>query len=389
MAPNIYNPRNTSPNLSIDAVIAKVRVFEKNGFIHLDYRTTVTYNHQRKRYSTGEKATKRAMSRYERNKYQIALNHFLESNNNANASLSFQDIGLKALEEDKHNRQADVQSDYITIYRRFIEPHFKNMELTEIRVSDIKEWKNTLLSTYALSKSRYVKYHRVLNFIFKYAYENELIEKNPMTLVDRTSKLFVKPKNRDSEYYTTAEAKRIMDAADGWFKVFITTLFHTGIRTGEALALQWSDIDFENNQITIQRSVRKGVIKDTTKTGIDRKIDLNKPLKALLLKSRAKLQVATPWLFPNSRTNLPYSEPKSLIRYHLKPILKKLGIKYRTLYATRHTFATSAVENSIPLTYIQRQLGHQKLSTTTDYYIKNGLLGDDGRDVRADKLYAS
>jgi integrase len=389
MSNQIYNPNPTPKTISIADVIQSARVFEKDGYVHIDYKTTSSYNGKRKRYSTGEKSSKRALARFNRDKYQLALNHYLENQTPATESLLFQDIGLKAIQEDRGNRQSDVQSDYIGIYHRFIEPHFKSMVLVDIKVRDIKAWKNNLLERYKLSKSRYAKYHRVLNFIFKYAFENELISKNPMDLVDKTSKLFVKPLNKDSNYYTRAEAKKIMDSATGWFKVFITTLFNTGIRTGEALALKWSDIDYEHNQITIQRSIRKGVIKHTTKTGIDRKIDLNKPLKKLLANYQATQEPASVWLFPNVNTCQPYCEPKSIIRYQLKPLLAKLGIQYRTLYATRHTFATSAVENSIPLTYIQRQLGHKKLSTTTDYYIKNGLLGSEGREHRADNLYAS
>jgi len=341
------------------------------------------------RFSTGETHTPRSITQVKRNIYQLALNHYLEHNTPRPNILYFKDIALKAIEEDKSNRQTDIQLDYTRIYENFIAPTFDKMMLEDIKVSDIKAWKNTLLETNDLSKSRYAKYHRVLNYVFKYAYENEYIFKNPMSLVDRKSKMFTtNHRATNNTYYTIQEAGEIMSNATGWFKVFMTTLFNTGLRTGEALALQWNDIDFEKNTIAIQRSVRKGVIKNTTKTGVNRDIDLNIPLKTLLLKYKEEQTISSEWLFPNLKTNKPYSEPKSIIRYYLKPLLKKLDIEYRTLYATRHTFATSAVENSIPITYIQRQLGHQKLSTTTDFYIKNGLLGSNGRDTRADSLYS-
>lgn len=384
----VHNTQLSSA-VNISDVISSARVFEKNGYIHIDYRTTPNYNNARKRFSTAEKSTKRGLARYKREAYQLALNHFLQSYIKPEQVLYFKDIAPQALDEDKANRQADVQNDYISIYTKFIKPYFKDMVLEDIKVKDIKEWKNKILTTQTISQSRYNKYHRVLNFIFKYAFENEYIEKNLMLLVDRKSKLFAPSTNRDSKYYTTAEAAAIMKHASGWFKVFMTTLFNSGLRTGEALALKWSDIEFEKDYITIQRSIRKGIIKNTTKTGVSRKIDLNKPLKTLLLEYQSTQAVSSIWLFPNPNTGNPYTEPKSIIRYKLKPLLKKLDIPYRTLYATRHTFATSAVENNIPLTYIQRQLGHQKLSTTTDYYIKNGLLGDDGRNTAADRLYVS
>jgi acyl-CoA thioester hydrolase len=57
------------------------------------------------------------------------------------------------------------------------------------------------------------------------------------------------------------------------------------------------------------------------------------------------------------------------------------------LDATRHSFASVMVENNLPLTYVQKQLGHKRLSTTMDFYVKNGLINQNGRDKRIDTLY--
>lgn len=83
----------------------------------------------------------------------------------------------------------------------------------------------------------------------------------------------------------------------------------------------------------------------------------------------------------------PYWEPKTIINTYFKPLLKKLNIEYKTLYATRHSFASIMVENNVPLTYIQKQLGHKRLSTTMDFYVKNGLISKASRDIRLDTLY--
>ena len=62
------------------------------------------------------------------------------------------------------------------------------------------------------------------------------------------------------------------------------------------------------------------------------------------------------------------------VKTYLKPLLERLNITYKTLYATRHSFASSVVENNMPITLAQKYLGHTKLSTTMDYYVKNGLI---------------
>ena len=372
-------------------MIKTVRTYPKDGLIYMDYRLHPEYRkegQERIRFSTGEVYSKRALQRVEREKYALALQHYLKSHEVIKGELRLKDIAMDALNEEKGNRQEDIHTDYLNIYNSYIEPTMGNMNLEDIKVSHIKSWKNELLNTQKLSRSRYLKYHRTLNFIFQYAYLNELILKNPVALVDKKSKLFTQSKNDASKrYYTASEAKALMQNATGWFKVFLTTLFNTGMRTGEALALKWSDVDFEKSQITIQRSIRKGRIRETTKTGVDRVIDMPKPLQDALIEYK-EVSLSLEWLFVNKKTRLPYSEPKSITRWHFKPLLESLGIEYKTLYATRHTFATILVENNLPMTYIQNQLGHKKLSTTMDYYIKNGLMHEGGRDERVDRLFA-
>lgn len=376
----------------MDAIIKSVRVFEKAEKIHLDYRVNPEYKRdskERSRFSTGEQSTRRGLQRIERDKYAIALANYLDNTTLLDgANLTLGDIALDALEENKNDREDDIQVDYINIYTGFIKPVFADRIIGEIKVSDLKRWKDNLLKKVSMSKSRYAKYHRTLSFIFQYAYLNEYIDKNPISLLDRKSKLFkVSRKNASKQYYTSTEAKILMDEASDWFKVFLSVLFFTGIRTGEALSLRHTDINFDKSQLTIQRSIRKGKMKQTTKTGVDRIIDVPQPLLEML-QTYILESMSPEWLFVNPKTMRPYTESSSIIKWKFKPLLKSLGIEYKSLYSTRHSFATIASENGLPMTYIQRQLGHAKVSTTMDYYIKNGLLSEMERDRRIDKLYA-
>ena len=372
-------------------MIKTVRIYPKDGLIYMDYRLHPEYRkegQERIRFSTGEVYSKRAMQRAEREKYALALHHYLKSHEVIKGELRLKDIAMDALNEEKGNREDDIHNDYLSIYHNFIEPVLGNMLLEDIKVLNIRRWKNDLLSTQKLSKSRYQKYHRTLNFIMQYAYLNEFIIKNPVALVDKKSKLFTQSKHDASKkYYTSQEAKALMDNATGWFQVFLKVLFFTGVRTGECLALKFSDLDFEKEQITIQRSIRKGRIKETTKTGVARVIDMPKPLKEALIGYKS-YALNDEWLFVNAKTNMPYYESNSITRWYFKPLLERLNITYKSLYATRHSWSTIVMENNLPMTYIQKQLGHRKLSTTMDYYIKNGYINEGERDARIDNLFA-
>lgn len=376
----------------MDSIIKSVRVFEKDGVLYIDYRINPEYRKEGKdriRFSTKEQSTRRSVQRIERDKYSIALAHYLESTTVLDgANLTLGKIALDAINEDRGNRQDDVHNDYLKIYEVYIKPTFEHSVLREIKVSDVKSWKNALLENHELSRSRYMKYHRTLNFIFKYALENEMIDRNPVALVDKRSKRFTKSKRNQSEkYYTSTEVKKMIDKAEGWFRVMLITFLNLGVRTGEGLALMWTDIDFEKRTITIQRSMRKGVLKEGTKTGKDRIVRLPLPLKEELLAYR-EVCTSDVWLFPNQKTGKPFYESNSIIKWYFKTLLKACNIEYKTFYALRHTFASLSAQKNIPISLISKVLGHSSMNVTMSFYIKNNIITDDENSDIFDDLYA-
>ena len=225
-----------------------------------------------------------------------------------------------------------------------------------------------------------------MNFIFRYAYMNEFLNKNLMDLVDVKSNRFVKSTNSQQEYYSSDEVKLILANATGWFKSYLITLFYTGIRTGESLALKWSDVNFEKDTIHIQRSIRQGKLRETTKSGNDNVIDMSRPVKEALLELKAFTK-SHEWIYPNLKTMYPFYQPKTLSKM-FKELVESLGIDFKVLYSTRSSYASVMAEKNIPLTYVQKQLNHKKLSTTMDYYVKNGFVNNNKRDERVDELFA-
>ena len=195
-------------------------------------------------------------------------------------------------------------------------------------------------------------------------------------------------KDKSTEYFSKEERNIILNdtCENGTVKdkldhPFINTFMHvallTGARTGEIMALKLEDIDFENNTITIQRSIRKGV-ESGTKTGKTRVVPMIKTLKEALLKWIGTSQRI--YLFPKPYTDSPYSDSRTIVDKYYKPLLKRLKIKYRVLYNTRHSFASVAVENKIPISTVSKCLGHSVLSTTERFYLQFGNANQD--DIR-------
>ncbi|MEJ7276720.1 tyrosine-type recombinase/integrase, partial [Staphylococcus epidermidis] len=101
------------------------------------------------------------------------------------------------------------------------------------------------------------------NMIFKYAYDMKLIKAMPSEGIKRPKKKVSVEELEDSEIHKKflekdelfqfLEVAKYHHSPQNSFEV-CTTLAYTGMRAGELLALKWSDIDFENNTISITKT---------------------------------------------------------------------------------------------------------------------------------------
>ena len=146
---------------------------------------------------------------------------------------------------------------------------------------------------------------------------------------------------------------------------FVRFKFSTGVRTGEAVGLRWSDIDFEGGYIKIYESVTKAElgekVRKSTKTRKGRTIPLSARLFQVLemqaahLKGRTKMEKSG-LVFPNGYGN-PIDSSKFAEDFW-KPTLEKLGIPYREPYTTRHTFISHALAQGMNPLEVSKLTGH-------------------------------
>jgi integrase len=367
--------------------IKSIRDFVKNGKLNLDYYLDDGTRH---RFSTGMTDNSINRKKLKRDKESLVQEHY-DRIRPSDAKTLFSEIALEALRSTSSDRGEETQLDYEGLYNRSLLPFFGKMTIGSIKPMHIEKWKSGVIAE-GLSKSRFHKYWGVLNMIMKYLTKNEMIEKNPMLLVERASKALKPSTNRSQKYYTQKEVNAILEHSQGWFKALMHTLFMTGMRTGEALALQWKFINFEKKKITIAHSVKKAKLK-TTKTDRERTIDMSTQLHEAL-QVHYKNRLSDEFVFPSSKRcvktkkYVPYHGSNSVVRNHLKPLLLRLGIEYKTIYATRHSFASNLIMVNAPITYVQQMLGHEKLETTM-IYIKNGLIDSSEMAPMLDSMYGT
>jgi integrase len=145
-----------------------------------------------------------------------------------------------------------------------------------------------------------------------------------------------------------------------------------GCRPGEALGLQWQDLDLEAGHALIRRAVTEGRV-EPTKTGHERQIDLGPglvlELQAWDAASKAQA-LATgsprgPWVFSRA------SEPPGLRAleddFHAAARAAKIA-PWHTPHHLRHTYASLSLAAGESIYYVQRQLGHATIQMTVDLY---------------------
>jgi integrase len=237
---------------------------------------------------------------------------------------------------------------------------------------------------------------RTLSVIFSQAIEDGLASHNPAT---KPSKL-VRLKNvgEHREVFDHDEELLILQTEKQYcplYYPFVLTLFRTGLREGEAVALMPTDLDFRGRYALIERNFTAGQLEDSPKSGKRREIDLAQDL-ATVLKEHLALQEAEAALIGKIRSKWLFSTPNgTIIRSNnfrdrvWRPMLKKAGLRYRTIHATRHTFATRLITEGAPLTYVQKQLGHSSIQITVDLYFHWIKRTERSRTLDVDRLIRS
>ncbi len=178
-----------------------------------------------------------------------------------------------------------------------------------------------------------------------------------------------KLKEKPVECFTRAEQKQIErfvlnGSKDKLYGILLC--LYSGLRIGELIALQWSDIDFSKGILTVSKSCydgKDGLIIDEPKTASScRTIPLPKQLFPILRGIRKKSDS----LFVVSNHGKPVSVRSYQRSFEL--ILKKLKIAHRGFHSLRHTFATRALECGMDVKTLSEILGHKNPTVTLNRY---------------------
>lgn len=210
--------------------------------------------------------------------------------------------------------------------------------------------------------------HNLFKIAINAAVDDEILQRNRFTKMTLSAKQ--EAEDKPDNYFTPAELRVFLQAAKAHENetnyTFFLTLAYTGMRRGEALGLQWKNIDFKNKTITVERTRdNKGVRTPKTKNSY-RTI----PVDDLLIK---QLQAYRKWcletklyfglkvkeesfVFISYQTGERIGDNTPM--YSLKRLLKKAKLSNITLHGLRHTHCTNLLNQGANVMAIAERLGN-------------------------------
>ena len=229
-----------------------------------------------------------------------------------------------------------------------------------------------------LSNKTIRHHHRLISSILNQAVYWQVIPSNPASRVKPPKVERVEAKYLDEKQ--TAKLLELLEGESMQHRTMIKMFIFSGLRRGEMCGLEWKDIDFENQMITVRRSSQYvsgiGIFTKGTKTATsDRTIKL--PAQAFeILKEYKKwqneerLKMGDRWE-DNDRIFTQCDgkpvNPDSITSY-FRDLIAKTDLPQISIHSLRHTNITLQIAAGVPLRTVSKRSGHAQTSTTINLY---------------------
>ena len=264
----------------------------------------------------------------------------------------------EVLEEKEKKLQPTTIRSYYSLFESRIVPFFDKKYPHEITPAKIKDWYYTFKDRTTLNTC--------VTGILIPAFENAIIDG-----YIQTTPFIVKFPTLKSDYemkpFTLQEIDLILTYKENPYKNFLGVAFFTGARTGEILALEWKDIDFEQKTININKTRTKGLTKQPKTKSSFRVIDMLSQCEFFLREQR-KITGLSKYVFLKSNGKI-YNNSGDLL-YEWYKLLEKLNLEKRNIYQTRHSFASNMLSNKENPLWVSQMLGHKSLNMTLEIYTR-------------------
>ena len=281
----------------------------------------------------------------------------------------------------KEYKQNDLKAGTLIAYQNYYNYYIKEslgkMSISTIRGEHIQKLYNKLLDDdMALSSLKIIS--AVMNGCFQRALKNGLLERNPVKLAELPRK-----KQKIERRVLTIQEQEVFFqySTESYLNNLFALMVRTGMRSGEARGLKFSDVDSKNNVIHIRRTLKyeagRGFFEDTPKTSASmRVIPITSEIAAIIdLQRKVNRKYSNVVNIDEYVFHLPEGTPisRERVQSEIDRIVKRVNetgfyMERFTSHCFRHTFATRAIEAGMQPQTLKTILGHSSLSMTMDLY---------------------
>lgn len=254
-------------------------------------------------------------------------------------------------------------------------PYFGKLQMNAIKPADVRKWQNSLMKQ-GYSETYLKTINNQLNAIFNYAVKYYDLKSNPCAKAGSMGK-----SNADEmKFWTKQEFTQFIDCVMDKRQSYMgfMTLYWTGMRIGELLALTLKDIDFEKRTISITKSYQRFDSKDVITPPKTPKSKRTINIPEFLA---ADLQDYVNSLYGIEDADRLFPFTKYFMEHEMQRGIKASGVKKIRLHDLRHSHASLLIEMGFTPLAIAERLGHERIETTMNTYAhlypnKQGQLAD-------------
>lgn len=240
-------------------------------------------------------------------------------------------------------------------------PYLGNKPINLITPADIRNWQNTQIST-GYSDAYLKRMNNLLIATFNFAVRFYNLKDNPCRLAGSMGKR----KRTKITFWTKEEYFKFIALVDDITKyTMFQTLYYTGMRIGELLALTYNDIDLDNGIIRINKTVnfKGGKVNVTSPKTPKSNREITIPQ---LLINDLNNYIRRIYDYKNTDRVFPYT--KAILYNELKTKSEQADLKKIRVHDFRHSHASLLIDMGINPLLISERLGHEKVETTLNTY---------------------
>ena len=241
-------------------------------------------------------------------------------------------------------------------------PYFGNKRVNDITAADIRQWQNELIKM-GYSPTYLKTINNQLSAIFNYAVRYYDLKSNPCAKAGSMGK----SKAEEMDFWTGEEFRKFIDSVMNKRLSYMAfmTLYWTGMRLGELLALNPNDVDLEKRTISITKSYQRFGKKDVITPP---KTPKSKRVITIPEFLAADIKDYMDSLYDLQEDDRMFPITKYYLEHEMQRGIKESGVKRIRVHDLRHSHASMLIELGFSPLEIANRLGHEKVETTLNTY---------------------